>query len=163
MSNFSTQNEVVKQTGRKFCFAPGDLMRIIPNYSRIFLSLIKPLGTVTNQNKAIFLLHASVADTFEFKEILCFHILNCIGIQITLIFKLNAFLTCHINCHSFFPLSFLWSSISLTINTGIPSKDFSHAIFRSSKLIGIISSILLRRHCFVFWKFCRHAWFYIYQ
>ena len=50
-------------------------MRTIPNCSGIFLSLIKPLGTV-NQNKAFFLLHTSVADTFEFKEILCFHSLN---------------------------------------------------------------------------------------
>ena len=32
--------------------------------------------------KAFFLLHTSVVNTFEFKEILCFHSLNCIGVQI---------------------------------------------------------------------------------
>ena len=53
--------------------------------------------------KAFFLLHTSLADTFEFKEILCFHSLNCIGIQITLIFKLKASLICLFNCRTIFP------------------------------------------------------------
>ena len=44
----------------------ADISFIIPNCFRIFLSLIRPLGKVTNQNKAFFLLHTSVSDTFEF-------------------------------------------------------------------------------------------------
>ena len=96
---------------------------------------------------AFFLLHTSVADTFEFKEILCLHSLNCISIQIAFIFKLKASLTCLFNCRTIFPLSFLWSPISLTVNTDILSKYFPHSILRSSKLIGILSSIFLRRHC----------------
>ena len=78
-------------------------MRTIPNCSGIFFSLIKPLGTVTNQNKAFFFLHTSVADTFEFKEILCFHSLNCIYIQIAFTFKLKVSLTCLFNCRTIFP------------------------------------------------------------
>ena len=131
MSNFSTQNEesCSKTNRSKFPFALGDLMSAIPNCS----------GTATNQNKAFFLLCTTVADAFEFKEILCFHSFNCIGIQIAFIFKLKASLT--------FPIFLHRSSISLTVNTGIPYKDFPHYIFRSSKLIGILSSTLLRRHC----------------
>ena len=53
--------------------------------------------------KAFFLLHTSVADTFEFKEILCLHSLNCIGIQIAFIFKLKASFTCLFNCRTIFP------------------------------------------------------------
>ena len=53
--------------------------------------------------KAFFLLHTSVTDTFEFKEILCLHSLNCIGIQIAFIFKLKASLTCLFDCHTVFP------------------------------------------------------------
>ena len=78
-------------------------MRTSPNYSGTFLSLIKPLGTVTKKNKAFFLLHTSVGDTFKFKEILCFHSLNFIGIQIALISKLKVSLTCLFNCHTIFP------------------------------------------------------------
>ena len=118
-------------------------MRTIPNYSGIFLSLIKPLGTVTNQNKAFFLLHSSVVDIFDFKEILCFHSLNFIGIQIAFIFKLKASLTCLFNCRIIFP-TFL---LIIFYFPGIPSKDFPNSIFCSSKLIGKLSSILLRRHC----------------
>ena len=50
--------------------------------------------------KALFLLHTSVADTFEFKEILCFLSLNCIGVQIAFIFKLEISLTCLFNCRT---------------------------------------------------------------
>ena len=103
--NFSTQNEESwgKTNGSKFRFDLGDLMRAIANCSGIFLSLIRPLGTVTNQNKTLFLLHTSLADKFEFKEILCFHSLNCIGVQTTFIFKLKASLTCLLNCRTIFP------------------------------------------------------------
>ena len=87
--------------------------------------------------KAFFLLHSSVADTFEFKEILCLHSLNCIGIQIAFIFKLKDSLTFLFDCRTIFPTFLLMS----------PSKDFPHSILRSSKLIGILSSIFLRRHC----------------
>ena len=105
MHNFSTQNEesCTKTNGSKFRSALGDSTRTIPNCSGIFLSLIKPLGTVSNQNKAFFLLHTSVVHTFEFKEILCFHSLNCIGIQIAFIFKLKASLTCLFSCRTTSP------------------------------------------------------------
>ena len=78
-------------------------MGTIPNCSGSFLSLIKPLGTVTNRNKAFFLLRTSVADSFDFKQVLCFHSLNCIGIQVAFIFKLKASLTCLFNCCTIFP------------------------------------------------------------
>ena len=82
--------------------------------------------------KAFFLLHTSVSDTFEFKEILCLHSLNCISIQIAFIFKLKDSLTFFFDYRTIFPTFLLMS----------PSKDFPH-----SKLIGILSSIFLRRHC----------------
>ena len=98
--------------------------------------------------KAFFLLHISVTDTFEFKETLCLHSLNCIGIQIAFIFKLNASLTCLFDCRTIFPTfplmifyfpdSKYWHSFQ---------RLFPHSILRSSKLIGILSSIFLRRHC----------------
>ena len=94
MSNFSTQNEesCSKTNGLKFRFALGDLMRTMSNCSGIFLLLIKPLGTAPSQNKAFFLLHTSVENTFEFKEILCFYSLNFIGIQIA--FSLTYLFNC---------------------------------------------------------------------
>ena len=119
-------------------------MRMIPNCFWIFLSPIKPLGTATNQNKAFFVLHTSVTDTFEFKKILCFHSLNCIDIQIAFIFKLKVSLTYHFNCGTIFR-SFL--IILIYFPDSKYWQSFPHSIFRSSKLIGISSSILLRRHC----------------
>ena len=105
MSNFSTQYEesCSKNNGSKLRFALGDLIRTIPNCSGIFLSLTKRLGTANNQNKAFFYLHNSVEDSFELKEILCFHSLSCIGIQIALMFKLKVSFACLFNCRTIFP------------------------------------------------------------
>ena len=97
--------------------------------------------------KAFFLLHTSVADTFEFKEILCLHSLNCIGIQIAFIFKLNVSLTCLMNCRTIFPTFLL-------LIFYFPDSKYWHSFQRLSpfyftfvKIIGILSSIFLRRHC----------------
>ena len=111
-----------------------------------------------NQNKAFFLLHASVVDILEFKEILCFHSLSCMGMQIAFILKLKASLVVFSIVAPFFPLSFLWSPISLTGNTGIPSKGFPH-----SNRNTFCNTFKKTQQYFVFWNFCRHAWFYCYQ
>ena len=97
--------------------------------------------------KAFFLLHTSVADTFEFKEILCLHSLNCVGIQIAFIFKLNVSLTCLLNCRTIFPTFLL-------LIFYFPDSKYWHSFQRLSpfyftfvKIIGILSLIFLRRHC----------------
>ena len=122
-------------------------MGTIPNCSQNFLSLIKPLVTVTNRNKAFFLLRTRVAESFDLKEVLCFHSLNCIGIQIAFIFKLKASLTCLFNCCTIFP-TFLFMIFYFPDSKYWNSfQRLSPFYFCSSKLIGILSSILLRRHC----------------
>ena len=140
-------------------------MRTIPNYSEIYLPLIKPLGTVTNQNKVFFLLHTSMADTFEFKEILWFHNLNCIGLQVASIFILKASLTCLFNCHTIFPTFLLMIFY-------FPDSKYGHFFQRLSPFYFSFTKInwntffnTLKKtlQYFVFWNFCRHVWFYSYQ
>ena len=78
-----------------------------------------------NQNKAFFLLHASVVDILEFKEILCFHSLSCMGIQIAFILKLKASLTCLFNCRTIF-------STFLLMISYFPDRKYWHSFQRLS-------------------------------
>ena len=115
--------------------------------------------------KAFVILHSSVTDTFEFKEILCFHSLNCIGIQIAFIFKLKASLTCLLNCRTIFPTFHLMIIY-------FPDSKYWNSFQRISPFYFLFIKInrnpffdIFKKTIwyFVFWNFCHHAWFYSYQ
>ena len=116
------------------------------------------LSTLMHLYKTFFFLHTSMTDTFEFKEIFCFHSLNCVSIQITFIFKLKASLTCLFNCRTIFfnfPLIILY----------FPDSKYWHSFqrffpFNLNTFFNIFKKTLLY---LVFWNFCHHARFHRYQ
>ena len=97
-------------------------------------------STQMHPYKAFLLLHTSVSDIFEFKEILCLHSLNCIGIKIAFIFKLKASFTCLFNCRTIFPTFLLMIFY-------FPDSKYWHSFQRLSPF------------CFTFIKINRNTFF----